>query len=60
MEVFIWKLPCIDRWYLKSGDLPRSLRGWRSGRGGDGLEQGCRGGNGKKVELKPELVGVRG
>lgn len=19
LEVFIWKLPCIDRWYLKSG-----------------------------------------
>lgn len=31
MEVYIWKLSCIDRRCLKSGDSVRSLRDWSTG-----------------------------
>ena len=48
LEVNIWRLSCIDRWHLKSGDLIRSLRDWRDGRCDAGWEQGGRGGSGGK------------
>lgn len=32
LEVNIWRLLCIDRWYLKLGDLIRFSRDWRDGR----------------------------